>query len=168
MGFVNLVNPKLLSLESAVKVREKLRTAGKSLVLTNGVFDLLHTGHLYYLKQARDEGGSLFVAINGDSSVRALKGPSRPVQVETERAYALGALGFVDGIIVFHTPRLDAEIRALQPDVYCKAGDYTLETLDRSERNALKSVNSRIVFMPFLEGYSSTKLIARIKAAGSI
>ena len=141
MGFVNLVNPKLLSLESAVKVREKLRTAGKSLVLTNGVFDLLHTGHLYYLKQARDEGGFLFVAINGDSSVRALKGPSRPVQVETERAYALGALGFVDGIIVFHTPRLDAEIRALQPDVYCKAGDYTLETLDRSERNALKSVN---------------------------
>jgi len=168
MNSMNLVNPKLFSLDAATAARAELRKAGKSLVLTNGVFDLLHTGHLYYLKQARDLGDALYVIINADESVRILKGPSRPVQSESERAYALAALEFVDGIVVFHTPRLDAEIRALQPDVYCKAGDYTLDKLDPSERGALETVGTRIEFMPFLEGFSTTKLIARIKAAGSI
>ena len=77
---MNLANPKLLSLEDAVAAREHLRANGKALVLTNGVFDLLHTGHLYYLRKARALGGALYVAINGDKSVRGLKGPSRPVQ----------------------------------------------------------------------------------------
>ena len=119
-------NPKLLTLDAAIAERAKLRSGGKSLVLTNGVFDLLHTGHLYYLKQARALGEALYVAINADESVRAIKGPTRPIQSEVERAYALGALWFVSGIVVFNTPRLDAEIRALESDVYCKAGDYTL------------------------------------------
>lgn len=161
-------NPKLLTLEAAIAEREKLRAAGKTLVVTNGVFDLLHTGHLYYLKQARALGEALYVVINADESVRAIKGPARPIQSEIERAYALGALWFVSGIIIFNTPRLDAEIRALQPDVYCKAGDYTLETLDPTERAALEEVGARIEFLPFLEGFSTTKLIAKIKAAGEI
>lgn len=161
-------NPKLFSLDAALAERTKLRAIGKSLVLTNGVFDLLHTGHLYYLRQARALGDALFVAINADESVRRLKGPSRPVQGEVERAYALGALEFVSGIVIFNTPRLDAEIRTLRPNVYCKAGDYTLETLDPTERGALEEVGSRIEFLPFLEGFSTTKLIARIKAAGEI
>jgi D-glycero-beta-D-manno-heptose 1-phosphate adenylyltransferase len=165
---VKLENPKLLTLETAVMARDKLRESGKALVLTNGVFDLLHTGHLYYLKQARALGDALYVAINADESVRAIKGPLRPVQSEVERAYALGALWFVSGIVVFNTPRLDAEIRALRPDVYCKAGDYTLETLDPTERGALAEVNAKVEFLPFLEGFSTTKLIARIKAAGEI
>ncbi len=145
-----------------------MRSKGKSLVLTNGVFDLLHTGHLYYLKQARALGEALFVAINADESVRAIKGPTRPIQSEVERAYALGALWFVSGIVAFNTPRLDAEIRALQPDVYCKAGDYTLETLDPTERGALGDVGAKIEFLPFLEGFSTTNLIAKINAAGEI
>lgn len=165
---MNLQNPKLLSLDVAVAEREKLRASGKSLVLTNGVFDLLHTGHLFYLKQARALGEALYVAINADESVRAIKGPTRPVQSEVERAYALGALWFVSGIVVFRTPRLDAEIRALEPDVYCKAGDYTLETLDPTERGALEEVRAKIEFLPYLEGFSTTKLIAKIKAAGEI
>lgn len=148
--------------------RVRLRGAGKSLVLTNGVFDLLHTGHLSSLKQARQLGDALFVVINGDESVRALKGPSRPVQTEEERAYALGALSFVDGVVVFRNQRLDGEIRALRPDVYCKAGDYTLEKLDPTERGALEEVGAKIAFLPFLEGFSTTKLIARIKAASEI
>ena len=90
-----LENPKLLTLEQAVAARAKLRAAGKSLVLTNGVFDLLHTGHLYYLKEARRLGEALYVAINADASVKALKGPLRPIQNEEQRAYALGALWFV-------------------------------------------------------------------------
>ncbi|MBL9202002.1 MAG: adenylyltransferase/cytidyltransferase family protein [Opitutaceae bacterium] len=148
--------------------REKLRAAGKQLVLTNGVFDLLHTGHLYYLKEARRLGDALYVAINSDDSVRALKGPSRPVQAEIERAYALGALWFVSGVVVFREPRLTAEIRALRPDIYCKAGDYTLDKLNPEERGALQDVGARIEFLPFLEGFSTTNLIARIKAAGEV
>lgn len=165
---LNLDNPKLLSFTAAVEARERFRTTGKRVVLTNGVFDLLHTGHLYYLQQARALGDALFIALNGDVSVRALKGPTRPVQSEEQRAYALAALTCVDGVFVFNTPRLDAEIRALRPDVYCKAGDYTLEKLDAGERAALLAVQAEIKFLPFLPGFSTTSLIAKIKAAGEI
>jgi rfaE bifunctional protein nucleotidyltransferase chain/domain len=165
---VNLDNPKLRNLPAAVAWREELRRLGKQVVLTNGVFDLLHTGHLYYLQQARALGDALIIALNADASTRALKGPSRPVQDEVQRAYALGALECVDAVVIFDTPRLTAEIRALQPDVYCKAGDYTLEKLNPEERAALESVGARIQFMPFLPGFSTTNLIARIKAAGEI
>jgi D-glycero-beta-D-manno-heptose 1-phosphate adenylyltransferase len=165
---VNLDNPKLLMFAAATAAREQLRSAGKRVVLTNGVFDLLHTGHLYYLKQARALGDALFIALNGDVSVRALKGPSRPVQNEEQRAYALGALACIDAVFVFNTPRLDREIRALRPDVYCKAGDYTLEKLDPDERSALEAVGAQITFLPFLPGFSTTALIARIKTAGEI
>jgi D-glycero-beta-D-manno-heptose 1-phosphate adenylyltransferase len=163
-----LYNAKLLSLDTAVEARRKLRAEGKRLVLTNGVFDLLHTGHLYYLQQARARGDALFIALNSDESVRALKGPLRPVQSEIERAYALGATWFVDGIVIFRQPRLTPEIEALQPDVYCKAGDYTLDKLDPGERAALEKAGAQIEFLPFLPGFSTTNLIAKIKAAGGV
>ncbi|HRE84100.1 MAG TPA: adenylyltransferase/cytidyltransferase family protein [Opitutaceae bacterium] len=163
-----LENDKLFSLPQAVAHRASLQRAGQTLVLTNGVFDLLHTGHLSYLKKARSLGDALYVALNADESVRALKGPTRPVQSEIERAYALSALWFVDGIIIFRTPRLTAEIQALRPDVYTKAGDYTLDKLDPGERGALEQVGARISFLPFLPGFSTTQLIAKIKAAGEI
>ena len=163
-----LENPKLQSLEAAIAWREAQRVAGRRVVLTNGVFDLLHTGHLHYLQQARRLGDALVIALNGDRSVRALKGPARPVQTEEQRAYALGALACVDAIVLFHEPRLTAEIRALRPDVYCKAGDYTREKLDAGERAALEEVGVDIRFLPFLPGFSTTSLIARIKAAGGL
>lgn len=165
---MKLDNPKLFSFDQALAVREKLQGNGRRVVLTNGVFDLLHTGHLYYLQQARALGDALIVALNGDTSVRALKGPTRPIQAEAQRAYALGALTCVDGVFVFNTPRLDAEIRALRPDIYCKAGDYTLEKLNPDERRELQAVGAQIKFLPFLPGFSTTALIARIKAAGEI
>lgn len=165
---MKLDNPKLRSLEHTVTQRLKLRAAGRRVVLTNGVFDLLHTGHLYYLKKARELGDALIVALNADASVRALKGPTRPVQTEEERAYALAALACVDGIVIFREPRLTPEIRAIRPDVYCKAGDYTLDKLDAGERGALEEVGAEIKFLPFLEGFSTTKLIAKIKAAGEV
>jgi rfaE bifunctional protein nucleotidyltransferase chain/domain len=166
---IELPNTKLFSsLDDAVAAREKLRAAGKRVVLTNGVFDLLHTGHLYYLQKARELGDALFIALNSDASVRELKGPLRPVQNEMERAYALGALWFIDGIVVFREKRLTTEILALKPDVYSKAGDYTLEKLDPGERAALEKVGAKIDFMPFLAGFSTTNLIAKIKAAGGV
>lgn len=165
---MTLDNPKLLPLDRAVAWREQQRRAGRRVVLTNGVFDLLHTGHLYYLQKARALGDALIIALNADASVRALKGPSRPVQNEVQRAYALAALACVDAVTIFRAPRLTAEIRALQPEVYTKAGDYTLEKLNPEERAALEAVGARIEFMPFLSGFSTTELIARIKAAGDI
>ncbi len=163
-----LPNPKLFSLAEAVSRRAEWRAAGRRVVLTNGVFDLLHTGHLYYLQQARALGDVLLIALNSDASVRALKGPLRPVQNEWQRAYALAATWFVDGIVIFREKRLTAEIEALAPDVYTKAGDYTLEKLDAEERHALQALGTRIEFMPFLAGFSTTQLIARIKAAGEV
>lgn len=165
---MTLDNPKLFSLPQAVQRREIWRKEGRRVVLTNGVFDLLHTGHLYYLQQARALGDALLIALNSDVSVRALKGPSRPVQSEEQRAYALGALACVDGVVIFREPRLTAEILALRPEVYTKAGDYTLEKLNAEERRALEDVGARIEFMPFLPGFSTTQLIARIKAAGEV
>lgn len=164
----SLANPKLLPLARAVELRESLRARGQRVVLTNGVFDLLHTGHLYFLQQARAKGDALFVALNADESVRQLKGPLRPVQDAAARAYALAALACVDAIVVFARPRLTEEIAALRPDVYVKAGDYTLDKLDRGERAALEQAGAAIEFLPFLPGFSTTALIAKIKAAGEV
>jgi rfaE bifunctional protein nucleotidyltransferase chain/domain len=161
-------NPKLLSLDDALALRAKLRAAGARVVLTNGVFDLLHPGHLHSLQAARSLGDALLVCLNGDAGVRALKGPSRPILDEQARAFALGALACVDGVVLFHTPRLEAEIRALRPDVYAKSGGYTLDRLDPSERAALEACGAEIRFTPMLEGFSTTALIARIRAAGSL
>jgi bifunctional ADP-heptose synthase (sugar kinase/adenylyltransferase) len=90
------------------------------------------------------------------------------VQTETERAYALAALWCIDGIVIFREPRLVREIETLRPDVYCKAGDYTLEKLDASERAALQGLGTSIQFLPFLPGFSTTQLIAKIRAAGEV
>ena len=168
---MKLPNPKLMTLREAVLARRRLRRGGGRLVLTNGVFDLLHPGHASYLDHARKlagRNGRMFVALNSDRSVKELKGPLRPVLDERSRAYNLGQLRSVDGVVIFRRRRLTREILALRPDFYVKAGDYTLETLDPEERAALESVGARIRFLPFLRGFSTTALIARIKAAGEI
>jgi rfaE bifunctional protein nucleotidyltransferase chain/domain len=161
-------NPGLVSLKRAVAFREKVSRAGGKFVLTNGVFDLLHPGHVSYLGAARrlaGKKGVLFVALNSDASVRKLKGPGRPVMDEASRACTLSALRSVDGVVIFRGRRLVREIEALRPDIYCKAGDYTLSTLDPSERAALEAAGSKVVFLPFVRGLSTTKLIRRIGSA---
>ena len=163
-------NPRLVSLRRAVAIRRGAARAGGAFVLTNGVFDLLHPGHVSYLEAARrlaGRKGKLFVALNSDASVRRLKGPRRPVMDEAARAYTLGQLRSVDGIVIFRARRLAREIAALKPDIYCKAGDYTLAKLDPAERAALEAAGSKIVFLPFLRGFSTTKLIRRLGAAGA-
>jgi D-glycero-beta-D-manno-heptose 1-phosphate adenylyltransferase len=164
-------NPSLMALRRAVASRRRIARAGGTFVLTNGVFDLLHPGHASFLEAARrlaGRKGKLFVALNSDRSVRALKGPGRPIMDEGSRAYTLSQLRSVDGIVVFGGKRLAREIAALAPDIYCKAGDYTLATLDPAERAALEKAGSKIVFLPFLPGFSTTRLVRRIKAAGSV
>jgi len=154
--------PLVLGLSELVQLREQVRKRGQKVVLTNGVFDLLHRGHLDYLARSAALGDMLFVAVNSDASVRQLKGPSRPVNVEADRAHALASLRCVDAAFVFAGPRLASEIIALRPDVYTKAGDYTLATLDSTERAALESVGARITFIPFVAGHSTTATIRRM------
>jgi D-glycero-beta-D-manno-heptose 1-phosphate adenylyltransferase len=163
-------SPGVVSLRRAVAVRRALARKGGTFVLTNGVFDLLHPGHTSYLEKARELAGAsgmLFVALNSDASVRELKGPLRPILDEASRSQNLARLRAVDGVVVFRGKRLVREIAALKPDIYCKAGDYTLATLDPSERAALEAAGSKVVFLPFLRGFSTTKMIERIRAAGS-
>ena len=164
---MKLHNPKLLSLAQAVRLRARVRRSGGTFVLTNGVFDLLHPGHLHYLQRA-GRMGELLVALNSDRSVRALKGPGRPILGERGRAYALAQLSAVKAVVIFRSKRLTREIRALKPDIYVKAGDYALDRLDPGERDELEKAGARIRFLPFLSGFSTTKLITRIRSAGAL
>ena len=154
----------LLSLDEAVIWRNELRRNNRRLVVTNGCFDLVHRGHASYLIEAAKLGDELLVLINSDASVRAIKGESRPVVSELDRAYLLAALESVSKVVIFDNSRCDAELAALEPDVYAKAGDYTLETLDAQEREALQKCNAEIVFMPFVSGFYTTNIVEKIAA----
>lgn len=155
-------NPKLLSLDKAVLRRRELRASGKTLAITNGCFDLLHAGHVHYLKQAVCQGDELWLLMNSDNSVKSLKGPSRPVQSQEYRAYVMGALSCIDAIVIFDRPRLVHEILLLEPDVYVKAGDYSIESINSEEKAALLKVGADIRFLPFLKGFSSSELMKKI------
>ena len=153
----------LLTLEQAVRWRESLRRGNRKLAVTNGCFDLMHRGHASYLLEARACADALLVLLNSDASVRALKGPERPLVGERDRAYLLASLRAVDRVVIFDSPRCDAELARLAPDVYVKAGDYTLEKLDPGERGALLEAGTKIVFMPFVPGLSTTGIVEKIR-----
>lgn len=152
---------RVLDFEAALALRRQAAADGRSVVFTNGCFDLLHRGHISYLNQSAAFGDLLIVAVNSDESVRQLKGPDRPLNSEQDRAYALAALRCVDATFIFPGPRLVDEIAALKPDHYTKAGDYTLDTLDSSERVALETAGTAIHLLPFVAGHSTTSLIER-------
>jgi len=156
------------SLKESVEFRRKVNLQNETFVLTNGCFDLLHAGHIYCLELAAALGNHLWVALNSDSSVRAIKGSSRPVQGERERAYALLSLKSVSGVFLFDGKRISSEIKALSPDAYAKSGDYCLQTMDQSERESLEQVGSEIHFLPFLEGCGTTGLLQKIKGLPEI
>ena len=157
---------KVVSLGPAVEWRASLRHAGGSLVVTNGCFDLLHRGHCELLNAAAELGDCLLVLLNSDASVRSLKGAARPVNEQAARAYVLASLAAVDRVVVFGTLRCDGDLLALAPDVYVKAGDYTLDTLDPGEREALEKVGAQVVFLPLVPGYSTTETLADAACAG--
>jgi rfaE bifunctional protein nucleotidyltransferase chain/domain len=134
---------------------------GRRLVFTNGCFDLLHVGHVRYLQQARALGDALLIAVNGDSSVRALKGPSRPINTESDRAEVLAALACVDYVTIFHTERVTDLVRVIRPQIYAKGGDYTAASLDPGERSALEEVGAEIRILPLVPGKSTTGIIEK-------
>ncbi|MEO0017901.1 MAG: hypothetical protein RLZZ522_1184 [Verrucomicrobiota bacterium] len=153
---------RVFSFEKLLAFRAAAAAAGRRVVLTNGCFDLLHRGHLTYLHESAALGDLLIVAVNSDASVRELKGESRPINSEQDRAFALACLRCVDAAFIFPGPRLVAEITALKPDLYTKAGDYTFETIDPSERAALVAAGVEIRFLPFVAGHSTTAQIQRL------
>jgi rfaE bifunctional protein nucleotidyltransferase chain/domain len=158
----------LWTLAEAQAWREELRRAGKSLVLTNGVFDLLHLGHLRYLEAARQLGDALVVAVDSDASVRALgKGADRPIVPAEERAALVAALRCVDAVVIFEGPTATAVVAALQPDVYVKGGDYASGQKPLPEAEIVRALGGRVVFMELVPGHSTTALIERIRRSQS-
>lgn len=153
---------KLKTVQQLAPIVEHLQREGKRVVWTNGCFDILHVGHITYLNRARQEGDVLVVGLNSDASVRALKGPERPVVSERERAIVMGALACVDYLVIFSEPTPLTLLQALKPDVYAKGGDYTIDTIVQEERRAVESYGGRIAIIPGVEGRSTTSLIARI------
>ncbi|MBC7810475.1 MAG: adenylyltransferase/cytidyltransferase family protein, partial [Burkholderiales bacterium] len=150
--------------DEAVEQRDKLRQSGQTLVFTNGHFDLLHAGHLDYLQKAWALGDALFVAVNSDASTRRLKGAGRPLIPAFERARLLAALEPVLAVLIFDDAddTADSLIRALQPDIYAKGGDYENKTLP--ERPTVEAYGGRVALIDYLPDHSTSDLIARIKA----
>jgi D-beta-D-heptose 7-phosphate kinase/D-beta-D-heptose 1-phosphate adenosyltransferase len=152
---------KILSVEKMLAERERLRAAGERLVFTNGVFDLLHVGHVRYLSEARALGDALVVAINSDRTVRELKGPDRPVFDQNERAEILAALRVVNYVVVFDNVSPRSLISQLLPDVLVKGGDYQLDKIHGREE--VEAAGGKVISLPFVAGASTSSLIARMK-----
>ena len=154
---------KILSLPALSQRADEIRRAGQHLIVTNGCFDLLHVGHVRYLQQARKLGDFLAVAVNGDESVRSLKGAGRPLNSEMDRAEVLAALDCVDFVTIFPAMRATEVIKALRPAIYVKGGDYTLESLDPEEVAALQEAGAEIKTLPLVPGKSTSSLIERMQ-----
>ncbi len=154
---------KIFTLNEAIVWRRQLRQEGRSLVVTNGCFDILHRGHAEYIHRSRLLGDALLILLNSDSSIRSLKGPERPIINEENRAYMLAALEAVDGVVLFSTPQCNELFIELTPDIYVKGGDYTVDTLEATERQALQQVGAQIEFIPFITGFSTTNIIDKIR-----
>lgn len=156
-----LTMKRILSPVELLGERERLRAAGVKLVFTNGVFDLLHVGHLRYLAAARSLGDALLVALNSDRSTRQLKGEGRPITNESERAEILLALRQVDYVTIFDDVSPRALIARLLPDVLVKGGDYQLHEIHGREE--VEAAGGRVISLPFVEGASTTSLIERMR-----
>lgn len=153
---------KIIAWDDLPAWRKQFRASGKKLVVTNGVFDILHLGHVTYLETARNFGDALLVGVNGDAAVRELKGKNRPVNSETDRAAVLAALESVSAVCIFADKTATNFLQRSQPDIYVKGGDYTLETLNQDERRAVESANGKIIIIPFVPGKSTTALLEKI------
>lgn len=159
-------NAKVVPLEQLQQRVKELRAAGKKVVATNGCFDLLHVGHIRYLNAARKLGDVLVIGINGDQSIRELKGVGRPLNSEADRAEVVAALASVDLVAIFPEVRATRFLESVAPDVYVKGGDYNEDTLNLEERAVLKKIGAKIDILPFEEGYSTSDLLARMSKSG--
>jgi len=157
-----MISDKVVPLEELQERAKAVRAAGKKIVATNGCFDLLHVGHVRYLNAARALGDALIVGINGDQSVRELKGAARPVNSENDRAEIVAALECVDLVTIFPEMRATRFLELAAPDVYVKGGDYKQDTLNAEEQQVLQKIGAKIDIVPLEHGYSTSDLLARL------
>lgn len=155
---------KIVTRSEMERLAETWQQDGSTTVFTNGCFDLLHVGHTRYLQKARELGDRLVLGLNSDSSVRGLKGPSRPILPEDERAELLAALACVDYVLVFDEPTADEAIKAVRPTLYVKGGDYDPERIP--ETPLVRALGGEVRVLPFVEGRSTTSLVSRIQSLG--
>ena len=158
-----MTESKIVPLKKLAERVKQLRANGQKIVATNGCFDLLHVGHIRYLKAARALGDVLVVGLNRDHSVLELKGRGRPINGENERAELVAALESVDLVAIFPELRATQFIESAAPDVYVKGGDYSSETLNPEERAALQKIGSKIEIVPFEKGYSTSGLLEKLR-----
>jgi rfaE bifunctional protein nucleotidyltransferase chain/domain len=152
---------RVLSIGDAVAWREELGRQGKRVVFTNGVFDILHPGHVRYLTTARSHGDALIVAVNSDRSVRAIKGPERPVNPEAERAEVITALACVDRAVIFDQDTPHDIISAIQPDVLVKGADWAHDRI--VGRDIVEARGGVVIRVKVEEGHSTTNVIKKVK-----
>jgi len=159
---MNIPNEKIMDLDTLLLWRNNMADSGKKVVVTNGCFDILHRGHVEYLFKARAQGDAMIIALNSDSSTRALKGPTRPVNDQDSRAIILSSLYFVDAVYIFDSPRCTTLFEAVKPDIYVKGADYNIDTINQEEKAALQSVGAEIRFVELTPGFSTTATIAKM------
>ena len=157
------MNAKIIEMDELAERAGQLRVAGEKLVATNGCFDLLHVGHVRYLQAARALGDALAVGLNGDQSVRELKGIGRPVNNESDRAEVLAALECVDFVTIFPEKHATRFIEAARPAIYVKGGDYSSDTLNAEEQAFLREIGSAVRILPFVPGYSTSELLGKLR-----
>jgi rfaE bifunctional protein nucleotidyltransferase chain/domain len=155
---------KIVKMDSLKQRLAPLRAAGKSVALANGLFDILHVGHLRYLQAASEEADVLVVALNADASARRLKGPSRPIVPERERAELVAGLSCVDFVTIFSDDDVEPVLRELRPDVHCKGTDYTTETVP--EASVARSLGTRIAIVGDPKDHATRDIICRIRESG--
>jgi rfaE bifunctional protein nucleotidyltransferase chain/domain len=153
---------QIVTLADAPAFRAELRKQRRKVVTTNGCFDLLHVGHLRYLLEARALGDFLWIGLNGDASVRELKGPGRPLVPEADRAELLAAWRMVDAVTIFPGVRATAFLRAARPDIYAKGGDYTAASLNPEEAAALEACGAKVEIVKLVPGKSTTKIVEKM------
>ncbi len=156
-------NTRVMSRDQAAALVASLRSAGKTVVFTNGVFDLLHPGHVRYLDVARSLGDALVLGLNADASVRRNKGPSRPIIPERERAEVLAALASVDAVVIFDEDTPAEIVAALQPDILVKGADWPADQI--VGRDTVEARGGRVVLVPVEQGYSTTSIVERVRTA---
>ena len=154
---------KIVELEELQEIIDNSRKNNKSIVWTNGCFDLFHLGHKYSLERAKEQGDVLIVGLDSDESVKALKGPTRPIYSQTERAELLSSIEFVDFVTIFPVGAVIDYLRKLKPDVYVKSGDYTLDTINQEERKLVESYGGRIFLPKGIQNLSTTRIVEKIR-----
>ncbi len=155
-------NTKVKTLDELVALVASLKADGKTVVTTNGVYDILHVGHVRLLQQAKALGDVLIVLLNSDRSTRELKGSQRPIVPEAERAEVVAALGCVDYVAIFNELRPDALLAYLKPNIHVKGGDYTPAQIQPGERAAVEGAGGKIVITPMVKGRSVSNLVEKI------